>query len=72
MNDKWKGALHDIDIQIVLDPYIIFSDCKTNPLANSLKGKVVNWKAKELTENAKGKLALALYDSTMEPKDIIK
>lgn len=72
MNDKWKGTLRDIDIYIVLDQYTIFSDCKTNPLANSLKGKTVNWKAKELTEKAKGKLSLALFDPTVHPKDIIK
>lgn len=49
-----------------------FSDCKTTPLANSLQGKRVNWKAKHLAENAKGKLSLTFIDGNLDVKEIIK
>lgn len=41
-------------------------------MANSLQGKKVLWKAKQLAENAKGKLSLVFIDCNMEGKSIIK
>lgn len=72
VNEKWKEPLHDIEIDILIDHSFIFSDCKTTPLANSLQGKRVNWKAKHLAENAKGKLSLTFIDGNLDVKEIIK
>lgn len=72
VNEKWKEPLHDIEIDILIDHNFIFSDCKTTPLANSLQGKRVNWKAKHLAENAKGKLSLTFIDGNLDVKEIIK
>lgn len=72
VNERWKDPLYDIEINVILDPNFIFSDCKTTPLANSLQGKRVNWKAKQLADNARGKLSLTFVDGNIAAKDIIK
>lgn len=49
-------------------------DCKSIPVANSLKNNKVTWKTKEIipnSNNSKGKILLAFSQAKFPPKQIL-
>jgi hypothetical protein len=53
---------------------MVTGDCKTIPMAVSLRNSKIVWKTKEISHQAaaKGKILLAFTNSNISPKKIIK
>lgn len=74
MNEKWKHKIYEFDINVHLHKQFIVLDCKSIPVANSLKNNKVTWKTKQISpnsSNSKGKILLAFSQAKFPPKDII-
>jgi hypothetical protein len=74
MNEKWKHKIYDFDINVYLNKQFIALDCKSIPVANSLKNNKVTWKTKEIapnSPNSKGKILLAFSQAQLPPKHIL-
>lgn len=57
-----------------LNKDFVVLDCKSIPVANSLKNNKVTWKSKEIVPNsssAKGKILLAFSQAKFPPKEIL-
>ena len=74
MNEKWKHKIYDFDINVYLNKEFVVLDCRSIPVAHSLKNNKVTWKTKEIlpnAQNSKGKILLAFGQAKFPPKKII-
>ncbi len=46
MNEKWKHKIFDFDINVYLNKEFVVLDCRSIPVAHSLKNNKVTWKTK--------------------------
>ena len=74
MNEKWTHKIYEFDINVFLNKDFVVLDCKSIPVANSLKNNKVTWKTKEITpgsSKSKGKILLAFSQVQFPPKQIL-
>ena len=46
MNERWKHRIFDFDINVYLNKEFVVLDCRSIPVAHSLKNNKVTWKTK--------------------------
>lgn len=48
MNENWKRNLFDVEIEVVLDPELVYEEIQSTPQANAVLNKTVVWKVMNL------------------------